>query len=103
MATKSGYLTVYSADRTEIYGEFADGSWDTENTGGGTNHLFTGLASDGTAETFRRIDKEGIDHVMYLFESNGYKYGGTAQLLALADSAGRPCVTIETGEEPQRV
>jgi hypothetical protein len=103
MTTKSGYLTIYSADRSELYGEFFDGVWKVEETAGGTNHILTGIASEGTAETFRRIDGEGIQHVSYLFEVNGYKYGGNAQLLALSESGGLPCVTIETGDEPHRV
>ncbi|MFI5386480.1 MAG: hypothetical protein ACHQ50_10215 [Fimbriimonadales bacterium] len=103
MANKTGYLTVYSADRNEVYGAFVDALWEIEETEGGTNHLFTGTAGEGAMETFHRIDTEGIDHVAYIFESNGYRYGGEAQLLAPTQFNGQAVVQIEIGEAPMRV
>jgi|SRR5579862_687557 len=103
MQTRSGYLTIYSDDKSEIYGEFVDGKWETEETEGGTNHTLSGIASEGTLDTFRRINTDGIDHVAYLFESNGYRYGGKAQLLAPSEIGDSPLVRIETGEPPTRV
>ncbi len=55
MSTQTGYLTIYSTDRTTIYGEFADAVWTSEMTEGGLNHMFTGTASQGTYETFFSI------------------------------------------------
>src|SRR5205809_387681 len=102
MATRTGYLTVYSADRREIYGEFGDATWKVEEGGGGTNHVFSGTASDGTMETFRRINTEGIDHVAFDFESEGVRYSGDAQLLRPEDrrTPGNAWIRIETGVEP---
>lgn len=104
MANRTGILTVYSADRGEVYGQFTDAEWEVEDTGGGTNHLFTGTASEGTMETFRRINTEGIDHVAYDFELDGQKYSGEAQLLRPADNRqpGRAWIRIESGTEPAR-
>lgn len=104
METQLGYLTVYSADRREIYGEFADATWKTESTGGGTNHLFEGTASEGTIDTFRRINLEGIENLSYDFEARGYRYTGKAHLLMPEDTRqpGGAMVRIESGEEPKR-
>jgi hypothetical protein len=94
--TRTGYLTVYSADGSEIYGEFADATWSIEQTDGGENHLFEGRASDGTMETFRRVNTEGIDHVRFDFEANGERFSGPAQLLRPGDGL----VRVETGSAP---
>src|SRR4051812_16185613 len=105
MANRSGFLIVYSADRSEIYGEFSDATWEVEQTGGGPNHLFSGTASEGTMETFKRMNTEGIDHVAFNFEASGARYSGTAQLLRPEDSRkpGRAWIRIETGTEPALV
>jgi len=103
MNTKSGFLTILSEEHGEIYGEFADGTWATEKTGGGLNHVFTGAAGDGTVDTFRRLNSSGISNVWYHFESEGDRYSGPAQLLALSkdSSSGQVLVTIDTGVEPR--
>jgi hypothetical protein len=105
MDNRSGFLTVYSADRGEIYGEFSDAQWEIENTDAGPNHLFSGTASEGTMETFRRINAEGIDHVAFDFVSDGRRYSGDAQLLRPEDARtpGQACIRIETGVEPAAV
>ena len=103
MDNKTGYLTVFSADRAEVYGEFADATWRVENTEGGTNHVFAGTAGEGALDTFRRLNAEGIAHVAYLFESNGYRYGGSAQLLAPVVGERSASILIETGDAPARV
>ncbi|HVT10998.1 MAG TPA: hypothetical protein VHE55_01920 [Fimbriimonadaceae bacterium] len=102
METRTGYLTVYSADRSEIYGEFADATWEVEETEGGSNHLFTGKASEGTMETFRRLDREGIDHIAYDFDAAGKTFSGSAQLLRPQDNLapGDAWIRIESGVEP---
>jgi hypothetical protein len=102
MAIRSGFLTVYSADRTEIYGEFADSTWEVEDTRGGENHLFTGTASEGTMDTFARLNREGIDHIAFDFESSGETFSGTGQFLAPEDSGqpGRALIRVETGLAP---
>jgi hypothetical protein len=93
---RTGFLTIYSADTNEIYGEFADANWQIEDTDGGKNNLFTGTASEGTMETFRRLDTEGIDHVTYRFECDGARYSGSAQLLALEDNREPGQATVRT-------
>ena len=103
MRNHTGYLTVFSADQDEIYGEFADASWDTEDTEGGTNHLFSGTASEGTVETFRRLNSEGIANLSYTFDAEGARYTGSAQLLAPDEWAGHVIVRIESGENPQQI
>ena len=102
MATRSGFLTVYSADRTEIYGEFADSTWEVEDTKGGDNHLFTGTASEGTMDTFARLNTDGIAHVSFDFESGGERLSGTGQFLAPEDSGrpGQALIRVETGVAP---
>jgi hypothetical protein len=102
MTNCSGYLTIYSADRSEIYGEFADANWTVEQTAGGVNNVFSGIAGDGTLSTFQRIDEEGISHVAYTFEADGNRYEGAAQLLATRDTGkpGETIIRIETGETP---
>lgn len=102
MDNRTGYLTVFSADRAEVYGEFADAQWDVEETDGGTNHLFTGKASEGTMDTFRRLNAEGIDHVTFDFEAEGQRFSGFAQLLRPEDNRvpGGASIRIETGVEP---
>ena len=100
MSTQIGYLTIFSSDRTEIYGEFADAGWKSEITEGGTNYVFTGTASQGTYETFLQLDKNAISHVLYSFESNGHSYVGKAEFLAPVsnDASGQPQIRFETGE-----
>ncbi|HTQ11474.1 MAG TPA: hypothetical protein VMI31_15525 [Fimbriimonadaceae bacterium] len=102
METRKGYLTICSDDGLEVYGEFIDGLWEQENTAGGPNHIISATPSDGTLETFRRLEVDGVDHVTYSFESHGYHYGGHARLLALEPEGAPPLVRIETGEAPQR-
>jgi hypothetical protein len=102
MDMRSGFLTVYSADRSEIYGEFADSTWEVEDTPGGENHLFTGTASEGTMDTFRRLNTDGFVHVAFDFEANGERFSGDGQFLAPEDS-GRPgeaVIRVETGLAP---
>jgi hypothetical protein len=105
MDKRAGVLTVYSADRREIYGEFRDALWDVEKTDGGPNHVFSGTASEGTMETFRRVNAEGIDHVAFDFVSSGGRYSGNAQLLRPEDTRnpGKAWIRIETGTEPVAV
>ncbi len=102
MSTCIGYLTIFSPNRAEIYGEFADAAWTSEMTDGGYNHTFTGRASDGALETFLQLDYDGISHVAYNFELDGQTYAGNAELLApiIHDGANRPQIRIETGETP---
>ncbi len=104
MAKRSGYLTVCSADRGEIYGEFCDAIWTEQQTRHGANHIFSAVAGDGAMQTFRRINTEGISHVAYTFESNGYRYAGMAELLApeISSMPGTSMIQIETGEPPAR-
>jgi len=105
MANRVGYLTIFSADRKEIFGEFCDADWRTEGTTGESNNVFSGIAGDGASETFKRINDEGISNVTYCFESQGYKYAGAAQLLAPASGPlpGSSIIRIESGDPPTRV
>ena len=102
MSIKTGYLTILSPDRTEIYGEFADAEWTSEMTDGGNNNIFTGSASDGTMETFRQLEKDGISHVAYEFDLHGHSYTGVAELMAplMNELPYLPQIRIETGETP---
>jgi hypothetical protein len=102
MSNRTGYLTILSADRTEIYGEFADAEWKSEMTTGGKNNVFSGIASEGTLETFLKLDSDAISHVAYNFESDGQTYTGNAELLApvIRDLPDLPQIRIETGEIP---
>lgn len=104
MANRSGYLTVSSPDRSEIYGEFCDALWEVEKVRGGSNHVFSAVAGDGTLEAFRRINTEGIANIAYTFESNGYRYMGNAQLLPPTGNGmpGQGMIRIETGDMPAR-
>jgi hypothetical protein len=104
MSNRTGYLTIYSADRAEVYGEFCDADWEIEDTSGGSNHVFSGTASEGAFDTFRRINYEGISNVEYTFESNGYRYVGSAQLLAPNGNGmpGGAVIRIATGDRPSR-
>ncbi len=82
MTNRTGYLTIYSADRQVIYGEFADGEWLIEVTQQGDNSVFTGTASDGTWQTFLDLDRNGISHVGYTFDTEGESFTGDAEFLA---------------------
>jgi len=102
MANRTGFLTIFSADRTEIYGEFADADWSREHTQGGDNNIFTGTASEGTLETFLQLDNDAISHVAYTFESEGEAFTGIAELLApiVNESPSQSQIRLETGEAP---
>ncbi|MEZ0327671.1 MAG: hypothetical protein ACAH95_17380 [Fimbriimonas sp.] len=84
---QGGYLTIFSADGTELYGELADAVWDAEESDGGENDIFSGLASEGTFEAFRKLNMDGIEHVAYKFEANGETSSGQGRLLALERAA----------------
>lgn len=71
MSNRTGYLTIFSPDRTEIYGEFGDAEWTSEMTSGGNNNVFSGIASESTMATFLQLDSDAISHVAYTFESDG--------------------------------
>jgi hypothetical protein len=100
---KGGYLTLYSRDRSEIYGEIAGASWNEEETDHGRNHLLSGTAGEGTMETLRQVIASGIDHVAFDFDAEGAVYRGQATLLRPqeAQSPGSAIVTIETPVAPQ--
>jgi hypothetical protein len=72
---RNGYLTIYSSEGTEIYGEFADAEWDDQE-------VLSGMASEGTYETFRRLNMSGIEHVRYKFDASDGTFEGVARLLA---------------------
>ncbi|OWY59792.1 hypothetical protein B7486_72670, partial [cyanobacterium TDX16] len=78
----------------------ADSSWKIEED----NNVFSGAASEGTMETFRRVNTSGIDHVAYDFECEGTRYSGNAQLLAPEDNRqpGQATIRIESREAPVR-
>jgi hypothetical protein len=102
MSTRTGSLTVLSADKGEIYGEFADAEWTNEPTDVGERHIFSGVASDGTIDTFQRINQEGISHVNYRCETDGQHYKGRANLLApiTGSEPGSSIIQIESIENP---
>jgi hypothetical protein len=93
MAIGTGYLTIFSADRQEIYGEFVDAEWRDEKTDKGVNHILSGKASEGTLSAFEHLDQQGISNVFYQFEQDGKQFDGRAQLLAPKQS-GAPGETI---------
>jgi hypothetical protein len=101
--TIEGFLIVYSADRSEIYGEFADGAWIVEETDAGSNHVLSGVARGVVLDTFRNVNEAGVSHVAFTFEVEGVPYTGQAQLLAPQDmtTAEEALVRIETGEAPK--
>ena len=102
MSSRTGFLTVLSADKREIYGEFADAEWNTQSTDVGDNHIFSGRAGDGTMDAFRRIDQDGISNVAYIFDTNGQRYEGRAHLLAPQGNGlpGKAVIQIESIENP---
>jgi hypothetical protein len=102
MSIRTGYLTIFSSDRTEIFGEFAGAEWTSEVTAGGTNYVFTGTASEGILETFLRLDSEAISHVAYTFELSGQIFSGDCELLApiFNDPPLHTQIRFETGEAP---
>jgi hypothetical protein len=102
--TRTGLLTIFSPDRHEVYGEFVDGIWEIDQDGGTTNHSFTGTASDGTIDTFRRLNAAGISHVAIAFETSGERYAGDAQLLRPVEerTPGDSTVVVETTVPPSR-
>jgi hypothetical protein len=101
---RGGYLTIYSPNRTEVYGEFADGTWEVDRSEARVNHVFSGTAGDGVFETFVRLNEEGISHVQFTFDCEGERYTGQAQLLAPEENLnpGRAAIRIETGTEPAK-
>lgn len=103
MANQFGYLTILSIDRSEIYGEFGDGVWSVEKIDGGSNNVFSGTASEGTVETFNRINQQGICNVAFDFESGHQVYKGAAQLLAPepCGSNGGTLIKIESDVVPE--
>jgi hypothetical protein len=84
---QGGYLTIFSADGAELYGELADAVWDVEHADGNENNIFSGLASEGTFEAFRKLNMDGIEHVAYKFEAEGTSTNGQGRLLALEKAA----------------
>lgn len=102
MSKMTGYLTIYSVDRAEIYGECADAEWDTDIVRGEKVHTFIGTASDGTLETFLRLDNAGVSHVAYSFDSHGFTYVGAAELLApkTDEPPSHAQIRLETGVAP---
>jgi len=101
MDKQTGYLTIFGAGR-EIYGEFADADWSVEDTPGGRNNVFSAMAGDGTIDTFQRINREGISHVRYTFDSEGARYSGSAELLRPETDHGQSLIKIESGQPPLR-
>ena len=96
-------MTVYSVDQGQIYGEFADAVWDQEaGPDEGVNHIFSGLASEGTFETFRKLNMDGIEHVNYRFDAEGKAISGQGRLLGLerVDSPAGAMVRVESLSEP---
>jgi hypothetical protein len=95
---QAGFLTVYSLDGGQIYGEFADAVWDEDEAGGDVNNIFSGLASEGTYETFRKLNLDGIEHVTFRFEADGQAFSGEGRLLALerADPPAAAKVLVES-------
>ena len=102
MSHLTGYLTIFSADRGQIYGEFADAQWKSEMTPGGKSNIFSGTPGEGALKTFLQLDNEGISHVAYTFESSGNAYRGNAELLAprVEEQPNHSQIQIETGETP---
>ena len=84
---QGGYLTIYSADGAQLLGELADAVWDVEQADGDENNIFSGLASEGTFEAFRKLNMDGIEHVRYQFEGEGATTSGQGKLLALEKAA----------------
>ena len=94
------YLSILSLSG-EIYGEFADATWVQEDVDGETNHIFSGLASDGTVATFEHLDADGIESVTYRIDCGDGAIEGPGRLLALdrADDA-RVYVRVEALNNP---
>jgi len=98
MSHRTGFLTVRSADNHEIYGEFPGADWENKTTDVGEEHVFTGIAGDGTFATFERLNVEGISHVRYAFEIGGQEYEGRGQVLAPRKESGKAVITVESIE-----
>lgn len=75
------YLNVYGPDGS-LLGEFADASWTETNADGESTIIFRALASDGAADTFRRLDDAGVDTVTYQVDWGNGSYTGPGRLLS---------------------
>jgi hypothetical protein len=93
------YLTILSLEG-EVYGEFADATWIQEDVNGQTNHIFSGLASDGTVSTFERLDDSGVDRVTYRIDCGDGAYEGPGRLLAPDHSDGSVYIRVEALNDP---
>ena len=94
---QGGILTIFAADRSEIYGELSAAEWREEQTSGGKNQVLTGIAGEGTLETFRRLNDAGVNHVAFEYESDGVHFDGAAILLRpqAAEPPASARITIE--------
>ncbi len=92
-----GYLTIYAFDRSEIYGEFADGALVADSDGLLT---LSGTAGGSTADTFARLGAEGIDHVAYDFVTPAATRSGVGILMppTRADSPGVAVISVQVDE-----
>jgi hypothetical protein len=97
-----GILTIFAADRSEIYGELSSVEWREEDTKGGPNQVLTGVAGEGTLRAFLELDRAGIDHVAFEYECAGIHYGGDAVLLRPqpTDAPTSGIITIEATKGP---
>lgn len=96
------YLSILSLEG-EIYGEFADATWVQEEVDGETNHIFSGLASDGTVETFERLNDDGVESVTYRIDCGDGPIQGPGRLLALDRAEGaRVYVRVEALNNPMQ-
>jgi len=98
METRTGYLTIFSPDRTQVYGEIPDATWQPTQTEGGLNHVLSGRAGDGVKYAFNQLNTDGVSHVAYTFETEGSRYAGDAELLAPDGFL----IQIETGQSPRK-
>jgi len=86
-------------------GELGDASWSVEQVDGGVNHVFTGVASDGTFDEFLRLNAGGLDNVSFDFEGPDGTYSGDATLLRpiVDGNPGGSLISIESIQEPSKV
>jgi hypothetical protein len=96
------YLSILSLDGS-VLAEFADATWIQEDVDGETNHIFNGLASDGTVQTFEQLDADGIESVTYRIDCGDGAVEGPGRLLALdRTEPGKVYVRVEALDNPMR-
>ena len=98
----NGLLTLIDPTSRTILGELVDARWNEEETPNGRNHVFSGLAGDGTIDTLETFMASGADTVDFVLSDGKNSYQGQALLLK-PDRVREPSgteVRIESADAP---